>query len=593
MNYIQYTAFILLLSGSCIAKEQLPVEIVTATGYPSDIEEVTASVEVIVLDEVQRAAATDIADILRFHAGIELSRNGGPGQSASLFLRGTESDHTLFLINGIAVNSASVGSAAIQHIDPQTIERIEIVKGPQSALWGSSAIGGVVNIITRKGEPGVVSFAGAIEGGGNDTYRGNALISGGNMAWQLNASVSHEQTAGFPSLYSSDIDRGYDNKTINLGMTFKNVIGEGSLDHWQTWGNNEYLDFSMPPLDQDFLNSSSSLSWNTYIKEQWQSEFIASYVRDRITQNQREEDVETKRRQLSWHNNFSLGDRDTLMLGVESTWEDVALAGGYSPYTSDSTYWEVFAQYEARVAEKHQIKLGIRNLDHKDAGQHVTWSLGYARQLGNSTRLVANAATGFKVPTTNERFGFGGNPDLKPEESLSIELAIKHHLAPGQNIELALFRTDIEEMIQWTLINPPWEGYNQNIARARIAGAELAYDLTAGPWSMKLGANWQDPIDKSSGEQLLRRARYNFSGHLSYDWNNGSLGTSLLYSGPRKDFGDITLDNYFLVNMDFRYALDPDWSLYGKVENLLDEEYELASGYRTQDRIGYIGIRYR
>ena len=593
MNYAKCIAFTWLLPGIATATDPLSPEIITVTGYPVELDRVIASAEVITTDEIQRSAATDLADILRFHAGIELGRNGGPGQAAALFLRGTESDHTLVLIDGVPINSASVGSAAVQHIDPQIVERIEIVKGPQSARWGSSAIGGVINIITHKANPDGVTFGGAMEGGGDATYRGNAYLNAGNNDWLLGISASHEQTDGFPSLQASQMDRGYDNTSINLGLTYSSQYGEISARHWQTQGNNEYLDFFLDPLDQDFLNSNSSLAWDMELVDGWRSQLSAAYVQDHIKQNHSSQEVETDRRTLSWVNDFTLDSKKILVLGVDYAWEDVDATGGFSPYSSDINYWEIFAQYDTWLTDKHHLKLGVRQLDHDDAGNHFTWSIGYGFQFSETTRLNASAATGFKVPTTNERFGFGGNPDLKPEESTSYEIAVKHKLSPGQQITAAIYRTDIDDLIEWTLVNPPWGGFNQNIAEARIEGLELTYDLSTGPWTLKLGGIWQDPIDTSNGDQLLRRAHYSLNGFVQYQGNNWHIGTSMLHSGERKDFGDVTLDSYTLINLDLSYSLTQDWRIYGKIENLLDEDYELASGYRTQDRIGYIGIQYR
>ena len=147
-------------------------------------------------------------------------------------------------------------------------------------------------------------------------------------------------------------------------------------------------------------------------------------------------------------------------------------------------------------------------------------------------------------------------------------------------------------MIQWVLTSPPFVGYNQNIDQARIKGVEMGYDYQDGPWSLHLGGNWQDPIDKTSGERLLRRADYSINSRIQYSLGNWQFGGNLLYTGDRDDFGGVILDGYTLINLDTSYQLDGNWQLFGKVENLLDEKYELASGYRTQDRIGFVGIRY-
>jgi len=260
---------LILASTHIYASEAL--ETITVTGYPISLDQALASAEVITAEEIQRAAATDIGDILKFHTGLELGRNGGPGQATSLFIRGTESDQNLIMIDGVRINSGSVGSAALQNIDPQLIERIEIVKGPRSTLWGSGAIGGVINIITRKGVPNQPSYGGSVEAGGDDTFKANAWAAHNSTDWNANISVSRQRTDGFPSLASASEDRGYDNTSFKLGGGINLGSHTFELQHWQTQGNNEYFDYFANPLDQDFLDSTSDVMWQWQVTDNWQS----------------------------------------------------------------------------------------------------------------------------------------------------------------------------------------------------------------------------------------------------------------------------------------------------------------------------------
>ncbi|WP_456374178.1 TonB-dependent receptor, partial [Thiolapillus sp.] len=321
--------------GIAHAADNLEPYIVTATSYPIPLDDALASMDVIDRAEIERSAATDIADLLKFHTGMEIGRNGGPGQATSLFIRGTESDHNLVMIDGVPINSGSVGSAALQHIDPQNIERIEIYKGPRSTLWGSGAIGGVVNIITRKADKENIRFGASLEGGSNNSWRGNAHLGHAADNHRLSASLSYQKTDGFPPLASSNIDRGYDNTSFDLAGGID--IGRHSFNasHWQTQGNNEYLDYFGNPLDQDFLNSRSSLSWEVAFTDDWNSTLELAQVRDHIDQNQSNDSVHTDRTEMSWRNQFSL-DQDQLLLGVKSSNEDVTLDGAFSSYDTDT-----------------------------------------------------------------------------------------------------------------------------------------------------------------------------------------------------------------------------------------------------------------
>ncbi|WP_456377966.1 TonB-dependent receptor domain-containing protein [Thiolapillus sp.] len=573
------------------AAESLETIVVTATGYPTAIDDALASMEIITAEEIQRSIATDIGDLLKFHTGLEIGRNGGPGQATSLFIRGTESDHNLVMIDGIPVNSGSVSSTALQHIDPQNIERIEIYKGPRSTLWGSGAIGGVINIITRKATGDTLGYGGHLEGGSDNTWRGNARLSHTADNHRLSAAISYQKTDGFPPLSSSNIDRGYENTSFDLAAGMDAGIHHFNASHWQSQGNNEYLDFFGAPLDQDFLNSRSSLGWEVAFSEQWSSTLELAHVLDHIDQNQSNGSVHTDRTELAWRNKLSISNLDQVLLGIKTSNEDVTAKGGFSPYDADTDFIEAWGQYDLTRGSHHAIA-GIRYLDHDDAGEHFTWSLNYGYYFGQNTRAWASAATAFRVPSANERFGFGGNPDLEPEESTSYELGLKHRISGGHKLSAALYRNDIDNMIQWVLVTPPWVGYNQNVAEVRIDGLELGYDFSGDALSLHLGGNWQNPEDRSSGDRLLRRAEHSFNARINYIQGNWSFGGDLLYSGERKDFGGVTLDSYTLVNLNVSYQLNRNWQIFAKLENAFDEDYQLAYGYNTQGRAGFLGIRF-
>ncbi len=590
MKLSSLTLALALGPATLFAAESLDTLVVTATGYPASLDDALASMEVISAEDIQRSAATDITDLLKFHTGLETGRNGGPGQATSLFIRGTESDHNLIMVDGVPINSGSVGSAALQHIDPRNIERIEIYKGPRSTLWGSGAIGGVINIITRKADAGL-SYGGSLEGGSDNTWRTNAYLGHSVDGLNLSANLSYQNTDGFPPLASASIDRGYENTSFDLAARLDAGVHRFSASHWQTQGNNEYLNYFSNPLDQDFLNSRSSLSWEADVSNLWTSTVLLAHVRDHIDQNQSSDSVHTDRTELSWQNKLHVSTADQLLLGIKASNEDVVARGGFSPYDIDTDILETWGQYDLRRGKHHAIA-GIRYLDHEDAGSHVTWSLNYGYDFATGTRAWASAATAFRVPSANERFGFGGNTDLEPEESTSYELGIRHQITRDQQLNAAIYRNDIDNMIQWVLVTPPFFGFNQNIAQVRIDGLELGYDYTNDVLSLHLGGNWQDPEDRSTGKRLLRRTEHSLNARVNYAWDDWLVGADLLWSGDRKDFGGVTLGSYTLVNLNASYQFDKHWQLFAKLENAFDENYQLASGYNTQDRAGFLGIRY-
>ncbi len=231
--------------------------VVTATRVPTPADEVLAPVVVIDRATIERSNAGDAAELLRFHAGLDIASNGGPGQPTAMFIRGAESNQALVLVDGIRINPGTIGLPGLQNIRPDMIERIEVVKGPRSALWGSDAIGGVVNVVTRRGsQDGWITEAGY---GAYDTKR--ASLNGGvdlGQSAALDVGVSWTDSDGFPTRTTDDIDRGYENLSANVALRADVGAAEVTVRHWRTAGTSEYSDFFLTPVDQDFVTSTTA-----------------------------------------------------------------------------------------------------------------------------------------------------------------------------------------------------------------------------------------------------------------------------------------------------------------------------------------------
>ncbi len=586
------------------AATELPEIVVSATGYPINAHEALVPTEVFDRDDIQRSNAVDLAELLRLSNGLELGRNGGPGQTTSLFFRGTESDHNLVMINGVAMNSATVASAAIQSVDTQMLHRVEVVKGPQSTLWGSGAIGGVVSVNTLPSfKPGTQYFASG-EYGRYETERLSAGFSHGNGQTGISLAVSHFDTDGFEVLPGVSDESGHDNTSFNAtfrhtsdGLTF-------AASHWQAEGTTEYQNFTFPaptfslvlvPVSQDFLNSVSTVSVEGEIIDGISSELQLGLARDRIDQNDNADFAHTDRTTLAWRNIAELSNDDILNFGIEAAWEQADIESFGSTYDGTTDFQALYAQYDT-TRGRHQWLAGGRLLYHEDAGRHTTWNLGYGFRLTSDTVFKANAATGFRFPTATERFVFSANPDLRPERSRALELGLTHLIDNAQQFDISLFRTDIKDLIVSTGVFP--NTVNVNIDQARIKGIEVAYRLRHGPWSLDTGLLRQEPRDRSNDSKLLRRARSSAKTRLDYVGNRISLGGELIYSGQRDDVDGITFaptstDSYTLVNLHGSYQLDREWTTFVKLENLSDEDYELAARYESPGRALTVGIRFQ
>ena len=562
--------------------------IVTATRTEISASDATVPVTVITREDIELSLASDLSELLRFEAGLDIGRNGGPGQATSLFMRGTESNQTLVLIDGVRINPGTIGGAALQHIAPEVIERIEIVKGARSALYGSDAIGGVINIITRRTES---SFAeGALSGGSFNSVAGNFAggIKGENG--DVGITLNYADTDGFAPRVESDIERGYENFSANLYGSRRFGRNEISIRHWRAEGVVEYLDFFLSPVDQDFENSATAVQLDSAIGEAGSSQLILSHMNDDIRQNQSPDFVESSRVSLDWQYNHSF-EQHTLTGGVYLMQESAQALSFGTGFDEDTDVAAVFLQDQIRIG-RHRAFLAARFTDHEDFGDQATWNAEYAVDLAPEWTLSAGLGRAFRAPDASDRFGFGGNRDLAPEISDQAQASVRYRPADRHTVTLELFANDIEDLIEFNFVT----GTLQNIAEAEIRGAELAYEYTGEKSVLRAAFLNQRADDKATGARLLRRAEESLT--LSYARNIGRhrVGMSALLSGDREDFGfpePVKLDSYVLLNLTAEFALSRNLTLNARIENLTDEEYQTANNFRMQERSGFLELRYR
>jgi vitamin B12 transporter len=579
------------------AEPPLGNTVVTATRTETVMDEVLAPVIVITREELERSLAPDVASLLQFHAGIDIGRNGGPGQTTSIFIRGTDSNHATVLVDGARINPGTIGGASIQNIAPETIERIEIVKGPRSTLYGTDAIGGVINLITRSYTDN--GFDAATGYGRYDTLLATASGGFGGEAGEVAFSANWLESAGFPARTLDDTDRGYDNTSFTVkGRTQLGAVRLGAR-YWQASGTSEYSDFLLTPVDQDFENRMAALDATFAPTERWSSRVTVSHIEDEIEQNQADflgnfERVRTRRNAADWQNDVHLGEHQLLTAGALLTQEETVSTESFAPFDEDTDTTMVFAQDRIDVG-RHDLLLAAAYLDHETFGEETTWNAEYGIDAASGTRLIAAAGTGFRAPDSTDRFGFGGNPALDPEHSRNYELSLVQRFGERQQLRLSAFRNEIDDLIVFVVTDPvTFAGQNQNVERARIDGVELAYEYDASTWRLRAEAIAQDPRNLTSDEKLLRRASESLTLAFAKTLGAHELGFDVLLSGEREDFGtleQIELESYALVNLYARFALLRGLSLQLRLENAFDEQYELASTYNTPDRSVFLALR--
>ncbi len=592
--------FLLLLAGAgCAAaagaSSSVPDTnhlVVTAT-RPTPLEDVLAPVIVIDREAIERSVATDVTELLRFHAGLDLGRNGGPGQTTAVFIRGAESNHTLVLVDGVRINPGTIGLAALQNIPPGMVERIEIVKGPRSALYGTDAIGGVINVITRRGARD--GWSAEVGYGDYDTTQ--ASLAGGFATGPLefDLGVSYLDSKGFPTRTTDDTDRGYDNLSASAQVRADVGPAQVSLRHWRAEGTSEYSDFFLTPVDQDFETATTSLAAAWPVGETIRFEAGASRLEDRIQQNQSPDFLRTVRDTLDAQANWRASDSHSFAAGAQFSSEDASSESFGDRMSAVTDMLTLFVQDQFERGP-HRALAALGYTDHETAGDAVTWNLEYGYTFADRTLLYGLAGTGFRAPDATDRYGFGGNPDLDPERSQSIEAGVRHRFNERHAVSAGVFRNDIEDLIEFvTLSYDPFLGENRNVDEARIEGVEVSYEYDAAPWQVRVEAIHQDPRNRETGEWLLRRARDSVTVSAQRAFGPVAVGLDVLAAGERKDFGwpkPVTLDSYVLANLTARWQLSRAVAVTGRIENLLDEQYELAYTFNTPDRGVYVSVSY-
>ena len=566
--------------------------VVTATRLPMPEDEVLASTIVIDRDAIERSGAGDPGDLLRFHAGLDLGRNGGPGQTTAIFIRGANSNQTLVMVDGVRINPGTIGLGALQNIAPSTIERIEVVKGPRSALWGTDAIGGVINVITRREASDVWTAEAGY--GAYDTTQ--ASLNGGMALGpaQLGLGVAWIDSQGFPTRSDDNVDRGFHDLSGTASLRGDVGPANVALTYWRAAGTTEYSDFFLAPVDQDFANSTLSLQVAVPLGEALRANFGASHFDDSIDQNQSTDYLRTRRdtvdAELAWRVASQIWST-----GAMVTQEHASSRSYGDEFESDTNNVNLYVQDQVEIGP-HRALAAVGYTDHETAGNAWTWNLEYGYTFAGATLLYALGGTGYRVPDATDRYGYGGNPDLDPERSFNLEAGIRHRISGAQAVSLSWFRNEIDDLIEW-VPDPvdPYSGQLENVALARIEGVEAAWEYAAGPWQARVEAIHQDPRNLTTGERLLRRAEDSLTASLTRTLGTVDLGLDVLATGDREDFGypnPGTLSSYVLLNLLTRWHATPALTVVARLENALNEQYELADTFNTPNRGLYVTVSY-
>jgi vitamin B12 transporter len=596
----------------------LDAHVITATRTEQSAGNSIAAFNLIEREQIERSQAQSVPELLNRVPGISLTNNGGPGKSTSLSMRGSNSNHVLVLIDGLKVGSLTAGGAALQDLPIELIERIEVVRGPRSSLYGSEAIGGVIQIYTRKGQgAGFKPFASAGYGS-QDTFQGSAGFTGRAGDGWYSLGVSGLDTDGInvkPATVSgSEPDRdGYRNLSLatKAGYQFANGLElDGSL--LQSRSHNDY----------DSVNSKRTTGFGA------NSEGVQNVVGGRArfrplepwllaVQAGRSEDksdsfqdnafysrFDSRRDSLSWQNDLSLADGHTLTLGADYQHDEV---NGTTDYAFDSRDNQgLFAQYQAQLG-RHDLQLSVRRDDDEQFGKHNTGSLGWGYALSDTLRLTASYGTAYKAPTFNQLYypGFG-NPNLEAEESSSVELGLAGIYDWGQ-WSINAYRSEIDNMIATVtrVVGGRSESLAEGVDQARIRGVELQVgsELLGWEWSANYSLmSAENRSQRSSragiayyGKALNRRPSQLFNLDVDRAFGDISVGASLHAQNSTYDDleNQTELSGFATLDLRGEYRLTPEWRVQARAANLLDVDYQTAEGYNQPGQAFYLTVRYQ
>ena len=535
-------ALALALPGPALAHgddaTDLDKVVVTATRTATTADAALAAVEVIDRAQIDASSARSLPELLRGRAGITLVNQGGLGKLSTLFLRGTESDHTLFLIDGVRVGSPASGLTMLQDLPLAQIERIEIVRGPRSSLYGADAIGGVIQIFTRRGEAEGVRGRGRIAAGdacqfdsratraeGHNDYDGDYVDNsdivqqtvGGSVRWAAASDVQLKLTVG----------RNSDDSDNRLGSTFSN--------RFTTTRDSASLQADLTVAQGQLL--SAGFDW----------------LRDRAT--------------------------------IVDPWSPFAAARGNRA---------VFAQYQGDFGA-HDLQLSLRSDRNDQFGGHLTGGLAWGMDIADGWRVTASHGTAFKAPSFNELYYPGySNPLLRPEASRSSEVSLQRS-GDGWQVQANAYHTRIDDLVAWDASL----GKPGNVEQARIRGLELAASVALGEWDLRGQLGWLDARNASTGfnhdKRLARRPTRSARIDLDRKFGNWGFGLSAIGEAARWDdvSNSLRVGGYGTLDGRVSWRFAPAWTLQANVVNLFDKRYETSAWYVQPGREYALSLRWQ
>lgn len=595
---------IAVLPGLSLASEPYVAEplVITSGRMPEPQAQATAATTVFERADIERLQVSSVAELLQRVPGLSVVRTGGTGSQTGVFLRGTSTAQTLVLVDGQRIAAASSGTSSLEFLAPEQIERIEVVRGARSALYGSDAIGGVIQIFTRKGnDQGLAPYV-RLAAGSDSTYQRSLGLSGGDQRTRFHLGAALDETAGIDATRdgfgANGDDDAYRNRSLSLSLSHRFddslQIGFNLLDQR---GQVEYDDvFSGSLPTTDYLLSSASGFIDAQLSDSWSSRLELGHSEDKRDSGNDQpggsvSQFNTYRDAANWLNTLTLTENHQLLLGLD-WYED--RAQGTTDFVEDSR-WNRAAFIQHRYSgENFSTEIGLRHDDNQQFGHENTWNAALTLPLGNANDLILSYSEGFRAPTFNDLyypdFCFGSmcfpsaNPELTPERSRSYELQWRSRYSDTGSLQASVYRTEIEDAIVLDENFIP-----QNVQTARINGFEAAVQQELFGWQGNLALSLIDPRDRDSGHTLQRRAKRTLTLDIDRRFGDVSIGAGWRALSGRYDDAEnqIRMSGYGLLSLRAAWQATQELGLSLKLDNLLDRDYAEATYSTPNGRFGY------
>jgi vitamin B12 transporter len=599
--------------------------VVSATRVSTPAAQIASSVTIITAADIEAQQNRTLPDALQTVPGLDVVQTGGVGGQTSLFMRGTNSNQVKVLLDGIDIAAPSTpnNAADIGKLLTGDIARVEVLRGPQSGLYGSDAIGGVINIITKSGE-GPAQFSVSAEGGSFDTFNQHASMSGSEGNFHYSATIDHVHSGATPVTPSALLlpgetrnDDFYDGiqASTKLGYDLTDNFDLGFVGHYgsslgritgDAFDPVTFVSYPSPTqtriatLQYDSRATAHLVLWDGRF-DQTLGVAYSSAMTSSADPNNGYTLSSGDRVKLDWQGNVGLRKGQTLVLGAETArdmdhagYSFGAATGPATGITTNAGYAEIQSDFGSGFYDSAAIRYDVNSR----FGNKVTYHAAPAWLIADTgTKLKASFGTGFKAPALEQLFGgFGANPDLKPETSTGYDAGFEQSLLSGALTGGATwFHNDIHNLI----VNGSAPDFTYgNIGRARTQGVESFIAWKAlDTLSFRVDYTYTDAIDAVTHAALLRRPRNKLS--LTSDWRalpDLSLDATLQVTGPQADFGresglPETLRSYTLLNLAASYRLTDTWSLFGRIENAFDTRYEQPDGFLRPGIGAFVGIK--